>query len=64
MTSGHSWTGAKNEKTRSEKLNMGSQMPVAPAPATNTPPPATTAPATSVPVENSKTATPDPVPAK
>ncbi len=47
--------GGKTEKTRSEKLNMGSQMPVAPA--TNTPPPATTtAPANSTtPPTNSST---------
>ena len=58
--------GGKTEKTRSEKLNMGSQMPVAPAPAANTPPPAaTTAPVqNAAPTQNAAPATTTPAPAK
>ena len=57
--------GGKTEKTRSEKLNMGSQMPVAPAPAANTPPPAaTTAPVqNAAPTQNAAPATTTPAPA-
>ena len=56
--------GGKTEKTRSEKLNMGSQMPVAPAPAANTPPPAaTTAPVqNAAPTQNAAPATANPAP--